>query len=686
MSRGADRAPDFGSSVLGRVLIACVVLKITGLVILFSWDGQFGFDVPKALWSRALEWPTAGALALALYRHGPALIPRTRFHLVVAGFVLVNVISLLFAENTYIAMYGERNRYLGLTNVIDLALLYFAIVVAFRRPRDWALLWSAAGGAVLVAVAYGVVQSRGLDPISWTTNPQVRPFGTIGNPDQYGHLLAATVAACAAIAFVSSRHILRYTAIGLGSASLGMLAIIGTRGSLVAAGSALLFGGAVSLVSLGRAARTSPKARLGIVGGGIGVGIALLAALALTPTGWRLLSSAETADRVLIWRGSWSAFLERPLFGWGPDSLAAAFGRTRPEGMESVFPQGFLFSDQAHNWILQALATTGVVGTLALVALVAGATALLVREGRGPSAVFAWPLILVALAYWVNALTSPESVSVGWIPWVVFAGATWLASEAPVTLPAVRRLPMPVAAGVLGAALLIATSGWNAYRANAEIVRAVIAYPGDAAVTIAAASSAIALDPGRGDYYNYLGLGLQLRGQFASAAAQFEDATRRVPYQPAYWINLSRARMFQVQSGDQSGGGARAALAAAQRGVDVDPRLHSAHRNYAEVALALGDADLAFDEARIAFDIYARDPLNDVVLAASARQIPDHELARRALEAALARTNNAVLWGGLAQVHLAAGNLTAARAAAVQALLLDPDNADGKKVEAATGQ
>jgi O-antigen ligase/tetratricopeptide (TPR) repeat protein len=602
-------------------------------------------------------------------------------HLLVVAFVLASALSVLTAENRYVALFGERNRYLGLTNVIDMAVLYLAAVVAFRRLPDWGKLAGAAGLAVLIAVAYGAIQRFGWDPIAWGLDPTDRPFGTLGNPDMYGHLLAAAVAACIALAFVAPDLRVRLAAIVLGASSLAMLAIIGTRGSVIALVGALAVGGAIAAVSRGRAILRSRSAIATFA-----VGLFLTVALvAFTPTGQRLLSAAPTNDRVLLWTGAWRAFLARPLLGWGPDSLAAGFGSVRPDGFEAVFNQFELIDDEAHNWILQALATTGIVGGATLVALVAGSSILLLRQRRGPLGFVVWPLGLAALAYWGNSFLSPDSVGISWIPWVIFAATAWLVGRAPVTTPAIRPLPLPIVAGVLGVSLLAAGTGWNVYRANEEIFRAAITYPSSATETIAGADAAIKLDPGRGDYYNYRGLGYQLVGSFASAAADFDQATRRIPYQYAYWINLSRARLFQHQNGDKSAGGALAALAAAKRGVELDPRIHAPHRNYAEVALALGDPALAFDEARIAFAMYAFDPLTDAVLASSAAQIPDRELARRTLESALATKNSAALWAGLAQVHLAAGNPTAARAAASRALELDPSNAEAKKVIAATG-
>ena len=60
------------------------------------------------------------------------IFPRTRLHLIAAAFVLASAIWALFAENTYLALYGDRDRYLGLTFVVDMAVLYLAVAV--ERP------------------------------------------------------------------------------------------------------------------------------------------------------------------------------------------------------------------------------------------------------------------------------------------------------------------------------------------------------------------------------------------------------------------------------------------------------------------------------------------------------------------------------------------------------------------------
>src|SRR5207244_446306 len=143
-------------------------------------------------------------------------------------------------------------------------------------------------------------------------------------------------------------------------------------------------------------------------------------------------------------------------------------------------------------------------------------------------------------------------------------------------------------------------------------------------------------------------------------------------------------RLFQAQDGDFTGGGEASALAAAKRGVDLDPRISAPHRNYSEIAYAVGDYAIALDEARVAFDLFGPDPVTQQALAKAAIKSPDHELARRVLEGAVAAQPTATLWAALAQVQLAGGNTTAARAAAARALELDPTSADARAILTAT--
>src|SRR5205085_8503632 len=165
-------------------------LKILPLVVVFEPAGAVSFDLPKSLASRAIEWAIGAVLLVALLAHGRGILPRTRLHVAVAALAGTSIIASLVAAEPYIAIFGEQDRYLGLTYLGDMLLLYLAIAVAVRSARDVTLLLGAIGLAGIVTGGYAVVQALGADPFNWAVDPRSRPFATFGNPDQLGHLMA----------------------------------------------------------------------------------------------------------------------------------------------------------------------------------------------------------------------------------------------------------------------------------------------------------------------------------------------------------------------------------------------------------------------------------------------------------------------------------------------------------------
>src|SRR5262249_7749757 len=157
--------------------------------------------------------------------------------------------------------------------------------------------------------------------------------------------------------------------------------------------------------------------------------------------------------RVLIWRLSWDLFRERPLLGWGPDSLrVAAAPRKTPELVRATSTQDT--PTHAHNDLLQSLATTGLVGFAAYAYLLYVGGGAAVRAWRGPErgrgVALACGLlglfldvkfnpapieVLACAAFFAGLLTSPSDARTGapprrWPFYVLFGAATVSAAMA----------------------------------------------------------------------------------------------------------------------------------------------------------------------------------------------------------------------------------------------------------------
>jgi O-antigen ligase len=66
--------------------------------------------------------------------------------------------------------------------------------------------------------------------------------------------------------------------------------------------------------------------------------------------------------RLATLRAGLLGFMERPLFGWGPENFGYAFDRYVDA---AIFKHGSFVQDKAHNQVVEELTTKGIIGGLA---------------------------------------------------------------------------------------------------------------------------------------------------------------------------------------------------------------------------------------------------------------------------------------------------------------------------------
>lgn len=705
--KGRTRAPDGGAaagparsgnaferSIVRRATVWLVAVKAAGLVLLFDpWSIQ-AQDLPKSLFSRATEWLLVAALVLLVARFGPACIPRTRLHLLVVAFAGATAVSAVFAADGYVALYGARERYLGMTFIVDMLVLYAAVAIAFRSDADWRVLGVAAAAAGLVAVGYAGVQYAGLDPVRWADDPRVRPYGTFGNPDMFGHFLGVLFAVGLALAAFSQGRVTsppRLAGAALMAIGVAVASVIATRATFIGISAALVAAGAVYLGLRGLERRAAIRL---VLAGAVTVSLAL-GVLVLTPLGERLGATAGAVvglaqgraeeqigagalrDRLLIYDSAIRAFADRPLTGYGPDGFVVAYPAYRQPGSSAIFGQNSSQSS-THSWLLHTLVSHGIAGLATLLALVAASTWALWRALPSRPLV-AGAALLAAAAYWAEGLVSVGAVGVDWIPWVVF-GAAAATTAGPLPQRAARRIPVVAGAGAFAVAAALALTGLPALQAAHDAWNAQgWLSRGNADRAIEAAQSSVARDPGRADYWNRYGQALDLRELWARSADAYAQAARRAPYEATYWENVALTRgRLALQQPDRSGEVA-AALGAARTAIERDPNAQRPHLTLAQLARAFGDLRLALTESVNAIAL-GGDPLADTIAAEAAVALGDPPLARERLEAALRHRETVATRLALAEVGLTMKDTTVARINATRVLELDPANERAKAI------
>lgn len=559
-----------------RALLGLASLNVAALIIVFDPAGDSAFDLPKSLASRSVEWATAALILIAFVVRGRRILPRTRLHAVVAGVAVTTGVAALFAAGPYVALFGERDRYLGLTWLGDMLVLYVALAVAVRSSGDVIPIFAAIAAAAFVALGYALLQLIDLDPFVWATDARVRPFSTFGNPDQFGHFLSVLFGLALGAAVGLTARLRRVIAAIAAVAALGIAAFVATRGTLVGIAGALASGAAL---------RPTRHAMLGMAA----LAFAIAAGLLASPLGQRAAGTFESGllpDRITLYGIALRATFARPLFGYGPDNFRAAFvGHRTAESLADLTagPQ-----TSAHDWVLDASSTTGLVGLAALLALVVIGSVELIALARGRPAI-GMPLVLGWAAYWSNGLVDVGSVTTAWFPWLAL-GITAGLRGTRAAEPSARRVPRWAIAAIAIAAIVGIATGTRAFIANREAWAAAEAsHFGDKDAAVALADRAAGRDSGRADHWNGLGLALEAKGRWTEAAAAYREAASRERFEPVYWANLAHAL---VRTGARDD-----ALAAAREAAAVDPNAPAGHVAVAETALAFRQCELARAEA-----------------------------------------------------------------------------------------
>tara|TARA_B100000674_G_scaffold72690_1_gene50233 strand:- start:5555 stop:7546 length:1992 start_codon:yes stop_codon:yes gene_type:complete len=95
-----------------------------------------------------------------------------------------NLLSTVFSKNIMVSIYGSYDRWEGIITTTFYLFMVYLVANKKGLANATKIIW-----AIIIAGAlsslYGIVQSYGLDIISWSLDPSMRVFGSINNPVHY---------------------------------------------------------------------------------------------------------------------------------------------------------------------------------------------------------------------------------------------------------------------------------------------------------------------------------------------------------------------------------------------------------------------------------------------------------------------------------------------------------------------
>jgi len=297
----------------------------------------------------------------------------TKWDLFLLGFLALALVSTFTSIHVFSSLQGKYKRYEGLYTFLNYAAIYFLAMQIFKGKEQIARLSRFISYTAMAVAAYGLIQYIGLDPINWGATPfnARSSFSTFGNPDLLGAYLALTLPITLAN-FINSKDQVKTAVFGLGYFLVAAsLLTTYTRGAWLGG----IFGVIVLLSLIGYKHIKANLRKLVVVHlifltffAGVLVYSSTTARPGVMNLSSRIksatkLSSGTVGSRIEIWKAGLAMIKDRPLLGQGLGTY-----RMASEHFETLkyvkMVKGRVVSDNAHNYLVQITASTGIPAAL----------------------------------------------------------------------------------------------------------------------------------------------------------------------------------------------------------------------------------------------------------------------------------------------------------------------------------
>jgi len=412
---------------------------LISLPIVVSFWAYDAYSEPKAFVLYALTGlMVLGWLASYLVARQPQWqVTRPEFPLWI--FVLALLLSTWMSVDSRLSFLGSFPTYPGtlgrnegLLVFLAYTALYLVGVHSFGSEPGFRRL------AVLMAIisipvmAYGILQiwlpppflGEALKRDFYRMMGLTRILSTIGSPITYGAYLSLVMPILVGL-YLASRQVMT-SAVWL---LAGVLAVVSTVLTLTrAAWIGMFLGTLVFLIVLGNRVVSTYRQRLLVFLGCTVIALLLVLATVVQPRqiGQRAaatfeLNEGSTAQHLYLWGKTFDLIRDRPLLGWGLETLRRVFPYQRQE-LVRVFGLRPVIIDRAHNDVLQVAVSIGIPGALAYVTfwilvLVSGTR--LTRRVSGEARILSAGFLAGLVGYLVQVQFSFSAVEVTPLVWLL---------------------------------------------------------------------------------------------------------------------------------------------------------------------------------------------------------------------------------------------------------------------------
>lgn len=393
-----------GDWSLDRVLI--VIIKSMVYVALFTplivvSDFFFPFVGPKSIiFMGAVQVLFAAYVLLIIYY--PEYRPKFNIlAIALLSYLGILILTTLTGVNPMRSFWSNQERMTGLLMWFHLVAFFMVISSVFKTQRDWRDVF-------LVTVSFAAIVAFIfiLEDFGARAFDNLRGGSTIGNTSFMGVYLLFNAFLAVFLALKNQTWIKYY--------SIALVLVIVTALFLSDAIASILgFVAGLGLILLLYLVCMTNKIYLKTIGAFAiliaVIGAFVLGVLLFVPESFvrQEFIRFDTEARLTAWAASWRGVVERPWLGWGPENLNVPFMRHFDPRLYLPEHGAEVWFDRAHNIILDTLIASGIIGLIAYMGIFAAAFMLLWKhflrrkEEFWLAAIFSAALI----AYFIQNLT-----------------------------------------------------------------------------------------------------------------------------------------------------------------------------------------------------------------------------------------------------------------------------------------
>lgn len=279
------------------------------------------------------------------------------------------MVSLFFSSDFNVSWFGSYGRFEGFTSWFFYLLWTLLAWVYLESSSDqkWhniIYFLKVATISSLVVSIYAIFQILGFDFVTWSEPAHLtgRAISFFGQPNYLASWLMLVIPVNAYLIYQSSKLKLKFFWSFVFILNLTALLSTGSRAIFLVF---LLISFIWLIFFLKKTNRLSKKNIHLIIAATFILGVVFLVSLAFTNYSrfeeLTNLKKGSVSDRFILWHSGFSAFLEKPLFGYGLDNQAQAYF-PKYEVDWALYSPPNVYSDRAHNLILDILLSVGILG------------------------------------------------------------------------------------------------------------------------------------------------------------------------------------------------------------------------------------------------------------------------------------------------------------------------------------